>query len=112
VGLLQDCLVYVSALADRVVKNPLYIVNLGDIVKVRVLEVDIERQRISLTMRSDTPAANDGSQPAKDGKPTRRNERGGKQRARKGAAPAQERKGTFAALFELAQQEKDGKKRL
>ncbi|HLR17087.1 MAG TPA: Tex family protein [Alcanivoracaceae bacterium] len=112
VGVGQDGLVHVSALADKFVKNPHDIVNPGDIVKVRVLEVDIERQRISLTMRSDTPAANDGSQPAKDGKPTRRNERGGKQRARKGAAPAQERKGTFAALFEKAQQEKDGKKRL
>lgn len=111
VGVGQDGLVHVSALADKFVKDPHDIVSPGDIVKVRVLEVDTERQRISLSMRSDTPAAND-SAATKENKPARRQERGGKARSRKGAAAPAERKGTFAALFEKAQQEKDSKKRL
>src|SRR5699024_4281600 len=59
VGVGQDGLVHVSALADKFVKDPHDIVSPGDIVKVRVLEVDTERQRISLSMRSANPAAND-----------------------------------------------------
>ncbi len=57
IGVHQDGLVHVSALADRFVKDPREVVKPGDVVKVRVLEVDIKRKRISLTMRSgDTPA--------------------------------------------------------
>jgi protein Tex len=47
----QDGLVHVSALADRFVKDPREVVKPGDIVKVKVLEVDLKRKRISLTMR-------------------------------------------------------------
>ncbi|MCA1940739.1 MAG: RNA-binding transcriptional accessory protein [Caenispirillum bisanense] len=58
VGVHQDGLVHVSALADRFVKDPREVVKPGDIVKVKVLEVDLERKRISLTMRmSDEPGA-------------------------------------------------------
>jgi uncharacterized protein len=53
VGVHQDGLVHVSALADRFVKDPHEVVKPGQIVKVRVLEVDVKRQRIALTMRSD-----------------------------------------------------------
>src|SRR5499427_2507113 len=51
VGVHQDGLVHVSALADRFVKDPREVVKPGDIVKVKVLEVDLKRKRISLTMR-------------------------------------------------------------
>lgn len=51
VGVHQDGLVHISALADRFVKDPHEIVKAGDIVKVKVLEVDIERKRIGLSMR-------------------------------------------------------------
>ena len=51
IGVHQDGLVHVSALADRFVKDPREIVKPGDIVKVKVLEVDLKRKRISLTMR-------------------------------------------------------------
>ncbi len=53
VGVHQDGLVHVSQLADRFVKDPHEVVKAGDVVKVRVLEVDIPRKRISLTMRKD-----------------------------------------------------------
>jgi uncharacterized protein len=51
VGVHQDGLVHVSALADRFVKDPHSVVKAGDIVKVKVLEVDRERRRIALSMR-------------------------------------------------------------
>lgn len=57
VGVHQDGLVHVSALADRFVKDPHEVVKPGQIVKVRVLEVDVKRQRIALSMRLETGAA-------------------------------------------------------
>ena len=53
IGVHQDGLVHVSALANRFVKDPHEVVKPGQIVKVKVLEVDEKRQRISLTMRLD-----------------------------------------------------------
>ncbi len=62
IGVHQDGLVHVSALADRFVKDPHEVVKAGDIVKVKVLEVDLQRQRVALTMRmSDTPTAKRGA---------------------------------------------------
>ncbi len=52
VGVHQDGLVHISALADHFVKDPREVVRAGDIVKVRVMEVDLERRRIALSMRS------------------------------------------------------------
>ena len=52
IGVHQDGLVHVSELADRFVKDPREIVKAGDVVKVRVKEVDAERKRIALTMKS------------------------------------------------------------
>jgi len=63
IGVHQDGLVHVSALANRFVKDPHEVVKAGQIVKVRVLEVDPKRQRIALSMRTDEPAAKDA--PAK-----------------------------------------------
>jgi uncharacterized protein len=53
VGVHQDGLVHVSALANKFVKDPHEVVKPGQIVKVKVLDVDMKRQRISLTMRLD-----------------------------------------------------------
>ncbi|MCL6706137.1 RNA-binding transcriptional accessory protein [Pseudomonas sp. R2.Fl] len=53
VGVHQDGLVHVSQLADRFVKDPHEVVKAGDVVKVRVVEVDVKRKRIALTMRRD-----------------------------------------------------------
>jgi uncharacterized protein len=56
IGVHQDGLVHISALADRFVKDPREVVKAGDIVKVKVLEVDVARKRIALTRRlDDTP---------------------------------------------------------
>ena len=52
VGVHQDGLVHVSEFADRFVKDPRDVVKAGDVVKVRVKDVDVERKRIALTMRS------------------------------------------------------------
>jgi uncharacterized protein len=53
IGVHQDGLAHVSALSKNYVKDPREVVKPGDIVKVKVLEVDIPRQRISLTLRLD-----------------------------------------------------------
>ncbi|PIP79979.1 MAG: RNA-binding transcriptional accessory protein [Gammaproteobacteria bacterium CG22_combo_CG10-13_8_21_14_all_40_8] len=53
IGVHQDGLVHISLLADRFVANPHDVVKAGDVVQVRVVEVDAQRKRISLTMRSD-----------------------------------------------------------
>ncbi|MFG1380202.1 Tex family protein [Xanthobacter sp. V3C-4] len=53
IGVHQDGLVHVSALADRFVKDPHEVVKAGDVVKVRVVEVDVKRKRIALSMRKD-----------------------------------------------------------
>jgi uncharacterized protein len=52
IGVHEDGLVHVSRLADRFVRHPLEVVKVGQVVKVRVLEVDTARKRISLTMRN------------------------------------------------------------
>ncbi len=65
VGVHQDGLVHVSALANRYVKDPHDVVKPGQIVQVKVIEVDVQRQRIALTMRiNEAPAAARASAPA------------------------------------------------
>ncbi|AYH44583.1 Tex family protein [Azoarcus sp. DN11] len=56
IGVHQDGLVHISALSDRFVKDPHSVVKAGQVVKVKVLEVDLPRSRVALTMRmSDEP---------------------------------------------------------
>ena len=59
IGVHQDGLVHISALSSKFVKDPREVVKAGDVVKVKVLEVDLPRQRIALTMRltDDVPSA-------------------------------------------------------
>ncbi len=57
IGVHQDGLVHVSQLADRFVKDPHEVVKTGQVVKVRVVEVDVTRKRIGLTMRKDGGAS-------------------------------------------------------
>lgn len=74
IGVHQDGLVHISQLADRFVKDPHEIVKAGDVVSVRVLDVDQQRKRIGLSMRSDDTEGKHGkSQPADRpaGKPSR-----------------------------------------
>ncbi|WP_394497823.1 Tex family protein [Shewanella sp. ENK2] len=55
VGVHQDGLVHISSLTDKFVSDPHTIVKAGDVVKVKVMEVDVERRRIALSMRLDEP---------------------------------------------------------
>lgn len=67
IGVHQDGLVHISSLTDKFVSDPHQVVKAGDVVKVKVLEVDAGRKRIALTMRMDeqpAPRAND-SQPGR-----------------------------------------------
>lgn len=58
IGVHQDGLVHISALSSKFVKDPREVVRAGDVVKVKVMEVDVARARIALTMRmEDTPGA-------------------------------------------------------
>lgn len=51
IGVHQDGLVHISQMADRYIKHPLEVVSVGDIVEVKVLSVDLKKQRIALTMK-------------------------------------------------------------
>ncbi|MEU2895772.1 Tex family protein [Streptomyces sp. NPDC001273] len=84
VGVHQDGLVHVSAMSKTFVKDPRDVVKPGDIVKVKVLDVDIPRKRISLTLRLDDEAAPQGQAPAGE-----RRQRGGR--------PPQQRQGSGGA---------------
>src|SRR5512138_3162343 len=56
IGVHQDGLVHISAMSDKFVKDPHEVVKAGDVVKVKVMEVDVKRRRVGLTMRlSDDP---------------------------------------------------------
>jgi uncharacterized protein len=80
VGVHQDGLVHVSAMSRTFVKDPRDVVKPGDIVKVKVLDVDIPRKRISLTLRLDDEAGPQVRQ-------------GGGEQRRRGGRPPQQRQG-------------------
>ncbi len=93
IGVHQDGLVHVSALADRFVKDPHEVVKAGDVVKVRVLDVDAKRKRIALSMRKDDA----GARPPRSDAP-----RTGEREARRGPPPSRERKGADQGAFGAA----------
>lgn len=77
IGVHQDGLVHISAMSDRFVSDPRDVAKPGDIVKVRVMEVDEARKRVSLTMRlEDTP--DKPGRPERKDRPQRGGDRGGK----------------------------------
>ncbi|MEV5872657.1 Tex family protein [Streptomyces sp. NPDC052101] len=81
IGVHQDGLVHVSAMSRTFVKDPRDVAKPGDIVKVKVLDVDIPRKRIALTLRLDDEAAPQGGQG------------GGRQQRGGGTRPPQQRQG-------------------
>jgi protein Tex len=91
VGVHQDGLVHVSQLANRFVKDAHEVVKTGDIVKVRVVEVDLARERIGLTMKLDAAPASGGG----GYKPVARDERA--PRGQRG--PEQPQQNAMAAAF-------------
>ena len=108
IGVHQDGLVHISQLADRFVKDPHEVVKAGDVVRVRVVEVDVPRKRIGLTMRKDAGAADArpqerggtaqprGATPAQSGKGAGQGGRGQPGRGAPKPAPAAEKPGTGA----------------
>ncbi|MBR3970382.1 MAG: RNA-binding transcriptional accessory protein [Ruminococcus sp.] len=71
IGVHEDGLVHISQICSRYIKHPLEAVKVGEIVKVRVLEVDVKRSRIALTMRLDDEAEKKEQQQKKQNKPRR-----------------------------------------
>jgi len=103
IGVHQDGLVHISALADRFVKDPRDVVKAGQVVKVKVLEVDLQRQRIALTMRLSEPAT--GTLPRKAEHPQRQERQ---EREPRPAPPqkSEQRPGALAEAFARARQER------
>jgi uncharacterized protein len=103
IGVHQDGLVHVSALSTKFIKDPHEVVKAGQIVKVKVLEVDVKRQRISLTMRlaDDFGAAGAGSAPRGAGAQQDRGSArsGGNARAQQRSSREPEPAGAMAAAF-------------
>ncbi len=96
IGVHQDGLVHVSQLADRFVKDPREVVKAGDVVKVRVVEVDAKRKRIGLTMRKDDGGARMGPPAGAGGRDERPRGGGG---GRPAAAPTSNAPGAFGAAL-------------
>ena len=102
-GVHQDGLVHVSQLSNKFVTDAREVVKTGDIVKVRVLEVDMARKRISLTMKLDAaPGARSGGGARDNGfRPAARNERVGGGGAGRGAPQPQGESAMAAAFAKL-----------
>jgi uncharacterized protein len=97
IGVHQDGLVHISALSNTFVKDPHTVVKAGQVVKVKVLEVDVKRKRIALTMRLSDSAPQPGSQPQQRGDRDDRKRLGQhQQRQERSAAPSG---GAMAAAF-------------
>ncbi|MHB0765797.1 Tex family protein [Stutzerimonas sp. NM35] len=95
IGVHQDGLVHISALSEKFVKDPYEVVKAGDIVKVKVMEVDIPRQRVGLSMRmSDTPG--EKTEGPRGGKPRGNAPRSERHAPQEKPAPANN---AMAALF-------------
>ncbi len=97
VGVHQDGLVHISALSENYVKDPHAVVKAGDIVRVKIMEVDVQRKRVAMSMRL-------GDEPG----PTRAATGGGqsKKTPSNREFKADVKQGTMAALFEQAMKKK------
>ena len=103
IGVHQDGLVHISALANSFVKDPHSVVKTGDVVKVKVMEVDLQRKRIALTMRLDDELV------ASEDKPTRattKTPRPQSKSSRPAASAAPPKSGTLGDLLKNAMKKK------
>ena len=96
IGVHQDGLVHISALSNTFVKDPHTVVKAGQVVKVKVLEVDEKRKRIALTMRLTDSAPQAGSKPEQRGD---RNDRRSMAQHQSQSRNAPEPAGSMAAAF-------------
>jgi uncharacterized protein len=103
IGVHQDGLVHISMMSHKFIKDPRELVKAGDVLKVKVIEVDLQRKRIALTMKLDAPPARGAAEPsARDAQPRGgdrgpsrenkgggfRGDRGAQSRDRNGARPS------------------------
>lgn len=112
VGVHQDGLVHISALSHSFVKDPREVVKAGDVVKVKVMEVDVQRKRIGLSMRLDDDIEASSEQKAQS-KAKRSSDRGNQNRSQhhsnrqqNAGQKSQSGNGTMADLFKQAMKKK------
>jgi uncharacterized protein len=102
IGVHQDGLVHVSALSDKFVKDPREVVKAGQVVKVKVMEVDQQRKRIGLSMRLTDDVAKQGKEKVQDNrrdKPRGKRPANKQQANRKGSGQQQPANNAMAAAF-------------
>jgi uncharacterized protein len=101
IGVHQDGLVHISAITDKFIKDPRDVVKTGDVVKVKVMEVDVKRKRISLSMRldDDVSAVKASAPPAKARQPSSAANKPRTQKAKPQAANNAAMGNAFAEAF-------------
>jgi len=104
VGVHQDGLVHISMMSDKFIDDPREVVKAGDVVKVKVMEVDVQRKRIALSMRMTDSAADYQAEKATP-RSERKTKNGQRQVQRQNTQQAPET-GGMAALFAQAQKKK------
>jgi uncharacterized protein len=107
IGVHQDGLVHISAMSRTFIKDPRAVVKPGDIVKVKVLDVEVARKRIALTLRLDDEAGNKRDIPTRDtGRPLAKSPSRGKEQSRESGGGA-----LAEALRRAAEKSSNGKTR-
>ncbi|EPM4287360.1 Tex family protein [Vibrio alginolyticus] len=102
IGVHQDGLVHISALTDRYVSDPREVVKAGDIVKVKVMEVDVQRKRIGLSMRMNDEPGQDNRSQRSSAAPRRNDQPQRRQPGRDDSSSNSAMGGAFAAAFAKA----------
>ncbi|MGR2699972.1 Tex family protein [Vibrio campbellii] len=102
IGVHQDGLVHISALTDRFVSDPREVVKAGDIVKVKVMEVDVQRKRIGLSMRMNDEPGQDNRSQRSSAAPRRNDQPQRRQPRRDESSSNSAMGGAFAAAFAKA----------
>ena len=109
IGVHQDGLVHVSQLADRFVKDPHEVVKAGDVVRVRVVEVDVARKRIGLSMRKDNVKPEPSERRSKSGDTARKSGPGKSQGKAGGSASGGGGQGALGDALRAAMSGKTGR---
>jgi uncharacterized protein len=107
VGMHQDGLVHISAMSHQFIDDPSKVVKAGDIVKVKVMEVDIARKRIALSMRLDDDAQARASEKSGESRPA--GQRQGRPRNPQRSSQGAEQPTAMAALLQQAMKKKGGR---
>jgi uncharacterized protein len=112
IGVHQDGLVHISAMSKTFIKDPREVVKSGDIVKVKVLEVEVERKRIALTLRMDDAVGPKADRPQADRPQADRGPRFNERQmtSRAPGKPQEQPGGAFAEALRRASEKKENPK--